>query len=227
MAGIDWRAARVELKRLREEPEDTEAGARLFRAFGGEPGDDRVLARMRETAEGRHILSARPDLLRALSDRARLRSLADGTLGREYVRFAEREQIFPEGLQEIMARVEGEHADDEVAFVHARGRALHDLLHVITGYGRDPAGEVALLAFTAVQNGSRALDWLSLLGCWKTLVRGRPVAWRLRRSGRRRARRSAWMFDRDWEALLERPIDDVRRELGLWPVPVYEPVPSN
>jgi ubiquinone biosynthesis protein Coq4 len=32
------------------------------------------------------------------------------------------------------------------------------------------------------------------------------------------------MVEQPWEALLERPIDDVRRQLGLWPVPQYERV---
>jgi ubiquinone biosynthesis protein COQ4 len=223
MARIQWRAVSAELRRLRENPEDIDAGARLFIALGG-MDDTRMVERMRSSENGRRLLAERSDLLRALSDRERLRALPDGTLGREYLRFAEREQIFPAGIEEVMTRVQGAAADADVAYVRTRERSLHDLLHVLTGYGRDPAGEIALLAFTAAQDGNRAIDWLSLLGCWKALVRGRIEILRLRRHGRRRGRQAPWMVEQPWEALLERPIDDVRRQLGLWPVPQYERV---
>jgi ubiquinone biosynthesis protein COQ4 len=223
MAKIHWRAAIAELRRLRENPEDIEAGARLFLALGGKD-DERGLARLRSSERGRRLLSERPDLLGALTDREHLRALPDGTLGREYLRFAEREQIFAKDLEEMMTKVEGLPEDREAAYLRARGVGLHDLLHVVTGYGRDPAGEIALLAFSAVQDGIRALDWLSLLGCFKALVRGRTEILRLRRHGRRRAREAPWVLDQPWESFLERPIDEVRRELRLWPVPQYEPI---
>jgi ubiquinone biosynthesis protein COQ4 len=224
MAKIHWRAAGAELRRLRENPEDIEAGARLFLALGG-MDDDRAVARLRSSERGQRLLAERPDLLAALTDRERLRALPEGTLGREYLRFAEREQIFPEGIDEMMTKVQAEICDPDVTYVRARGRSLHDLLHVLTGYGRDPAGEIALLAFSAVQAGARSLDWLSLLGCFKALVRGRTEILRLRRHGRRRAREAPWMLEQPWESLLDRPIDEVRRQLRLWPVPQYEPIP--
>jgi ubiquinone biosynthesis protein COQ4 len=223
MARIRWRSVLAELRCLRENPEDIEAGAHLFLALGGKD-DERDLSRLRASEPGRRLLSERPDLLRALTDRDRLRALPDGALGREYVRFAEREQIFPEALDTMMIRVEGIAGDEDAAYLRRRERCLHDLLHVLTGYGRDPGGEIALLAFSAVQNRTRAIDWLSLLGCFKALVRGRTEVLRLRRHGRRRAREAPWMLEQPWESLLERPIDDVRRELHLWPVPRYEPI---
>ena len=33
-----------------------------------------------------------------------------------------------------------------------------------------------------------------------------------------------FLLAEDWEALLEQPLDEVRKELGLWPMPVYEPL---
>src|SRR5262245_43705756 len=145
MAKIHWRAAGAELRRLRENPEDIEAGARLFLALGG-MDDERAVVRLRSSERGRRLLAERPDLLDALSDRDRLRALPEGTLGREYLRFAEREQIFPEGLDEMMTKVQNAPPNPDIAYVRSRGRSLHDLLHVLTGYGRDPAGEIALLA---------------------------------------------------------------------------------
>src|SRR5262245_7025913 len=73
MARIHWRAISAELRRLRENPEDVEAGARLFVAFGGED-DARAVARLRSSESGRRLLAERSDLLGALSDRERLRA---------------------------------------------------------------------------------------------------------------------------------------------------------
>lgn len=69
-------------------------------------------------------------------------------------------------------------------------------------------GDVALLAFSAGQDATRALDWLSLLGCMKALVRGRSEVLRLRRHGRRRAREAPWMLEQPWESLLEQPTSE-------------------
>jgi ubiquinone biosynthesis protein Coq4 len=39
-----------------------------------------------------------------------------------------------------------------------------------------------------------------------------------------RGRRARWLPATDWAALLPRPLDEVRRELGIDVIPVYEPV---
>ena len=44
--------------------------------------------------------------------------------------------------------------------------------------------------------------------------RGRRAAW-------------AWLPGADWEALLQRPLDEIRLELGLQNLPVYEEVRSE
>jgi ubiquinone biosynthesis protein COQ4 len=42
----------------------------------------------------------------------------------------------------------------------------------------------------------------------------------------RRGRRARWLPGEDWEALLEQPLDVVRRELRLGSPPTYQPVRS-
>ena len=169
MAKLQWRAVGAELRKLRENPADIEAGARLFLALGGKD-DARALSRLRNSERGRRLLSERPDLLGALTDRERLRALPDGTLGREYLRFAEREQIFPEGLEEMMTRVQGVPEDGDVAYLRTRERSLHDLLHVLTGSVVIPQAKSRFSPSRpcrmarAPSTGSRSLDARAAVG---------------------------------------------------------------
>ena len=52
-------------------------------------GDRPMLAGMQASPLGRRLLEERPDVLALVADRDRLRSMPDGSLGREYCRFAE------------------------------------------------------------------------------------------------------------------------------------------
>lgn len=220
---IDFRAVRAELRNVRANPENTEAGVRLMRAFGGEAQEKLYWDRVRQTGEAQKLLLERPDLLGALTDREELRALPEGSLGHAYLAFMEREKLCPQALHEMLEKMQSETADRDIAFLRARSNALHDLLHVITGYGRDSIGEVALMAFTGVQDGHRGAVWLSRLGSVMAVLVGRFDLLKLFRNARKRARQSPWMFAQDWLPLLGRPIDEVRNELGLWPAPQYRP----
>ena len=222
--GIDWRAARREMRTIRNDPNDIEAGARLASALGGAGSPHKTLARMRRSEVGRRILATKRPLLPVLMDRDRLRALPDGVVGREYVRFADREQIYPEYLKEIVEKTGMSPQEREEDFIHGRGRDLHDVLHLVTGYGRDPVGEIALLAFSGAQGGSRAPMLLSLLGCFKAARIGRFDVLGVWWQALRRARRARFLLAEDWEVLLERPLGEVQKELGLWPMPTYKPL---
>jgi len=92
-----------------------------------------------------------------------------------------------------------------------RNREMHDLLHVVAGYGRDPLGEACVLAFTFAQNGSRGAAAIALVGAWRNLRRLRTLrapraVWEAYRQGRR----ALWLIWADWETLLEQPLDEVR-----------------
>ena len=55
---------------------------------------------------------------------------------------------------------------------------------------------------------------------------GRSEMGALIRQGFRRGRRARWLIDRDWEELLERPLDQLREELRIGDPPRYEQVRS-
>jgi ubiquinone biosynthesis protein COQ4 len=105
-------------------------------------------------------------------------------------------------------------------------RDSHDLWHVVTGYGRDLIGEGALLAFTYRQIRNRGIGFIVFVAYLKA---GRlyPEQRVMIRDGFRRSGRAEWLPGADWEALLERPLEEVRATLGVEPVGEYRVVRSE
>src|SRR5262245_5059217 len=86
------------------DPYDTKQAFRIAEALAfGAPR--RMTRRYRATAVGEHRLRARQRLLDALSDRAALEALPEGSLGRAYLAFLDREGISARGL--VMASEQG------------------------------------------------------------------------------------------------------------------------
>ena len=138
----------------------------------------------------------------------------------QHVRMSD-EGISAEGLIRAAGYADPASSDPR-QLIDGRGASSHDLWHVVTGYGRDLLGEIALLHFTWVQTRNTGL----ILPCWLGLVspRNGREGRRLIFAARRRARRAAWLPVVDWEALLPEPLPAVRERLGVGPPPRYDPV---
>jgi ubiquinone biosynthesis protein COQ4 len=204
-------------------PDDTSQVFRIIRAASGH-SFERLFRRVKQDPTGAHILAEQRRLIEALSDRERLRSLANGTLGREYARFMDAEQISADGLSE--ASQPDQPLDPspfglEAEVLGERLRDMHDLWHVTTGYGRDLLGEVALLAFTYAQTRNRGIGIIVGVALYKMWRGGANEAVELVRGGYRRGRKARLLPAADWEALLELPLDRVRRQLEVEPAPSY------
>lgn len=202
--------------------EDTQAGALFVYALDG-PASERVYQRFRSDPLGARILDERRSIRAALTDRERLRSLPEGTLGRVYVDFMDAEGISLEGLieetEDPIREVFGDE-DPDRRFVRNRIIDLHDLWHVATGYSRDMVGEFALVAFGYEQLGTLAYG-LALLFIRPLCAWQAPGANALITHARQRARRSDWLPVQAWEDLLDLPIDEARTRLGLGAPPAY------
>jgi ubiquinone biosynthesis protein COQ4 len=211
------------MRALRKNPDDTAQVFRIVAALSGRHAE-RLLARLRATPQGRHLLEARPNLLDALTDTDGLRALPEESLGRAYLDFLEREGITTEGL--VRASLEGRDPEvpADVAYVRNRVRDMHDLWHVVTGYQGDLLGEAALLAFTFGQTRNPGLLFIVSVA----LLKGRTAnARRFILEGFRRGIAARWLPEQDWESLLARPLADARRELGVGAPPVYQPYRST
>src|SRR5262249_49496011 len=88
---------------------------------------------------------------------------------------------------------------------------VHDLAHVVTGYGTDDIGEATLLAFSQGQNGGRA-NGLLTTGAFLEVFRSRGRPWLsyvLRPY--LRGRRALLLVALPWEELLPVRLSTVRR----------------
>ncbi len=197
------------LRVLRSNPEDTRQIFLIFKALRGRSGE-RLYARFLASPKGQRILAQGRPLLRVLSDHEHLSTLPVGSVGRAYLDFMQSENISAEAL--VMASETDEAAaTPQVRFFRERMRDAHDLTHVLTGYGREPLGELCLLAF--MNRHARNLGQLAIIAMsWRRLpAAARAAVWEAYRNGSK----AQWFPEQDFEAMLERPLARVREELGI------------
>jgi ubiquinone biosynthesis protein COQ4 len=224
------------LKGIVQDPNDTRHVFTLFESMIG-PIEVRQVGHFIESPEGRALFAKQPQVVRALADRDGLRRMPEGSLGRAYLAFVESEGITADGL--VQASQEGRVAEHvtspELAFLREYMRDTHDLWHTLTGYRGDIVGELALLAFGFAQMGNLGVGFLVVIALLLSGAAGKPGGKGLVDSrvfdsrevilgGFLRGLRARWVPTTDWLALLERPLDDVRRELAVGAAPTYEPV---
>lgn len=216
------------IRALLRDPDDTAKVFDIIDALAGR-SVEYAFNRFRKTEQGAALLETRPDLVSILSDRERLLALPAGTLGRTYGEFVTREQLSADGLVEASERIAERDPSipEERYWFGARLRDMHDLWHVVTGYNRDLIGEASLLAFTYAQLKNRGIGFIVLVAYLRAGSREVSHARPTIRAAYRRGRDAAWLPSQDWEALLEKPLDEVRRELGVGAPPVYEEFRSD
>lgn len=221
----EWRRAWTALRALIADPERTELVFEIVDALSGK-SFERAFLRFQAHPEGRRLLTQRPSLLDTLSNRAALRALPAGSFGRSYLAFMEAAQLSPEGLVEaeaMAARSDAPPVDADRQFFGDRIRDMHDLWHVLTGYGRDEAGEAANLAFTLAQVPSPGIALIVLAGAALGL-KDVTLAWpRYLYRAWRRGRRAARLPVIGYEELLALPLEDVRHMLRIEPALTTHP----
>ena len=220
---MSWAAAFRALWRLSRDNDDTTQVFAIVDALRGR-SDLHNVERMRKSAIGRAILAEHRSLLDVLANRDRLRRLPEGSLGRAYLAFMERHGITADGLAAAADEGYPEHiADPDVRTFRDWARDSHDLWHVLTGYGRDPLGELCLLGVLYSQIRNPGTAFIALLGLLQVPFEyPRAPSIRAVLQGFRIGRRARWMIAQDWELLLARPLDEVRAQLRLERPTLYE-----
>ena len=217
------REAERAMQALGANPDDT---AQAIRAIGAMAGNspERCFKRFARSKRGMRILYEELELYDILSDLDRLGAMPEGSLGHAIWTFYTTEEISAQGLRGASEAAVGEkgffHGNDDRARFARRLRELHDVFHVLTGYGRDMRGEIACLAFTYSQTKNTGIGYVAL-----KVLRG--AGWnsemgRVIRQGYWRGRHADWLIDQDWEALLPLPLAQLREDLGVGEPPEYE-----
>ncbi|HEU4538027.1 MAG TPA: Coq4 family protein [Polyangiaceae bacterium] len=168
-----------------------------------------VLARLRANEVTAKALRERARVGRV--DLAALGRLPEGTLGRAYADFLRAAGLDPSNLPVLESR-------NEFQWFAAHLYETHDVWHVATGFGPDVAGELGLQAFYLAQFESPLPVAILAAGMLNTALSAMPEAgkrmeeiargWQLGRAARP-------LFGFPWAEHWSRPLDDVRRELGL------------
>lgn len=222
------RAAKA-LRRLMADKEDTEQVFEIMRALNGR-AVPRGYLRLRRTAAGEALALARPELAPHLDARVWMEGLAPGTVGAAYAAFVDAQGFTAEGLAQESRKgaVLKIAVDHPFAWYGRRLRDVHDIWHVLTGYGRDALGEACVVAFSHAQGAGLGFGVIGLAGALRlqSVNPGLPIRKAVREAWRR-GRRAAWLIGEDYEALLAEPLDAARSRLRLTPPATYLSIPAD
>ncbi len=210
------------MRALTRDQEDTRQVFLLTDALRGKT-TLRQFERFRRSETGKAVLAERRSLLERLSDRASLAKLPAGTLGRAYYDFTEAEHLSAAGLVQASNLKETLAPGEDMTLFRERGREMHDLLHVVSGYGRDPLGEACLTAFTFAQTGLKGFAVIAFVAAHRIAraLPGQPIR-RAVFEGYRHGRRAGWLVGADWENMFAEPLAAIRARYGI-AMPTYYP----
>jgi len=213
------------LRAMRALIANPEATGEVFKIIEALKGGSlaRAVERLRQCESGRRLLAERPCITDILSARERLAAMPEGSLGRAYLDFVSTQQLSADGL--VAASEEAPrntYLDLDEQWMGARLRDIHDLQHVLTGYGRDELGELCLLAFMTTQTYNRGISFIVFMGRrqFRRQLPALPVDACVE-EGRRIAGAAAWLPAIPWEERLAEPLERLRAELGLRPPVQY------
>jgi ubiquinone biosynthesis protein COQ4 len=204
-------------QKLMKDKEDTAA---VFKIFESLPSKDFLprIAGLAMSERGEHLRSVEPWLPEILDDHAALRRTPKGSLAHAYCDFMESEGLTAAGLVAESDRAGRPRYPDLVEWYINRSRDTHDLFHVLTGYGRDALGEASVLLFTHGQSPSQGHLLIGYAGAAniKKMVKGSkaPVMSAVREA-HRIGKGASPLIAQSIRELLERPIEDVRRDLRI------------
>ena len=217
-------------RELLKDKENTEEVFKIFESLpwkGARPRAERFLT----SPEGQAIRASEPFLPDILDDHAGLRKLPAGSVAHAYCDFMEREGLSAAGLvaESMKFRAAQPQYGDQFTWYLDRLRDTHDLLHVLTGYGRDAVGEQCVLAFTYGQQPSPGNLFISYLGGIEISRRLKSKAPVLRaiREAQKLGTGCPRLVEQSIMGVLAMPFEEARRTLNITPATQYAQVHST
>lgn len=222
------RAARA-LRRLIADKEDTAQVFEIMRALSGNTVV-RGYRRLISTAHGGRIAYEREEFCERLSDAAWLNSFGPGTVGEAYRNFIAPRGLSAEGLaEESRKTADGEiDARHPLAWYGRRMRDVHDVWHVLTGYGTDGLGEACVVAFSYSQTRSLGFALIAHAGAhqYQKIGNGHPYRKAVMEAFRN-GKRAAWLPEVDYPALFGENLEAARARLKIAPPTTYLSIPED
>lgn len=204
---------------FRELLKDKENTAEVFNIFDALPSKTFV-PRVRKLAfsgYGTFLRETERSLAPILDDHAALRALPKGSVAHAYCDFMESEGLTAAGLVDESVKNGRPHFDDLIQWYGFRLRDTHDLMHVLTGYGRDALGEQCVLLFTHGQNPSHGHLLLGYAGAWhiSKLKESRAPIFKAVRQAHRTGRACPPIVEMSIRDLLKMDLQEARKDLNI------------
>lgn len=206
---VRWWRALGALARVLSNPEDTEQVLVFSNYMNAGSSRDR-LDRFYDDPRGQRLYDEQRAIDSHTIDLDALAQLPEGTLGHAYATFMKTHGLTPNVFDGTPEEIHEPHA----AYAMQRMRQTHDLWHVVTNAETDPAGEIALQAFTYAQVRAPSSAILAATGTLRTLRHTRaivPDVLEMIRRGRKADKLAVFPWEDHWAT----PLTEVRRLLGL------------
>ena len=204
---------------FRELLKDKEETSHVFKIFESLPSRtfmDRVRA-LTLSEKGEQLRRDEPYLPPILDDHQALRKLPEGSVAQAYCDFMESEGLSAAGLVEEAEKLGNPKYGDLVEWFGFRSRDTHDLMHVLTGYGRDGLGEQCVLLFTHGQSPSHGHLLIGYAGAFniKKIVKSAAPVYKACRQAHRTGKACPPLVGLSIRELLAMDLQDARKALNI------------
>ena len=211
------RKAWFHFRELIKDKEDTSHVFRIFESLPSGTFMDRV-ERLTLSPAGENLRREEPFLPELLDDHETLRKTPKGSVAHAYCDFMEREGLSAAGLVAEADKLGRPKYDDLVQWFADRSRDTHDLMHILTGYGRDALGEQCVLLFTHGQSPSHGHLLIGYAGAWnirKTVGKSSAPIFAAARQAHATGSACPPLVGLSIRELLATNLDDARRNLNI------------
>uniref|UniRef100_A0A915A9H8 Ubiquinone biosynthesis protein COQ4 homolog, mitochondrial n=1 Tax=Parascaris univalens TaxID=6257 RepID=A0A915A9H8_PARUN len=174
---------------------------------------ENIRRRMERDVSGNRLLRERPRITNETIDRDYLKSLPDGTLGREYMKFLDRLHTEPDARPTVKYV-----DDDDLVYVMQRYRETHDFNHIILQMRTHMLGEVVVKYFEGIQLGLPMCVLGGIFGGSRLKTKHRRLLihqylpWCLEQAINGRL-----LIAFDWEKHFEKPLREVQQICSIQP----------
>lgn len=198
---------------------DKEETSHVFKIFESLPSRS-FIPRVRKLAlseQGEMLRATEPTLPPILDDHDALRNLPEGSVAHAYCDFMESEGLSAAGLVAEADKLGRPKYGDLVEWFANRSRDTHDLMHVLTGYGRDGLGEQCVLLFTHGQSPSHGHLLIGYAGAFniKKTVKSRAPVFKACRQARKTGVACPPLVAMSIRELLAMDLQEARAKLNI------------
>ena len=222
----DLRKAWYHFFEFKKDKEDTSEVFKFFHHLPWVDVDKRVKWFL-STEKGQHVFETEPYLPDILDDHETLRrEYPEGSLAHDYCDYMEQEGLTAAGLVAEFEefRFEDGRPDDQIEWYNDRLRDTHDLLHLLSGIGRDTLGEATLGAYVFGQRPSHGHLILGIAGSlvMKANVKTRAPVIKAIWDAKAAGKDCVPIAEQSIRELLAMTLEEARAHLNMKPARAYE-----